>query len=320
MSMLLVAWALVLSAQAGPPPSGPRGDVPPELRKRGNEGYDPILPDAIRAAVKDASEAELDPKRGPGNAMQILSAERDKHAGDAELQMALDIRKSATMIRTRFIHNPKVEEPTRYEHALSTFSKLELGEPGLATWLSLALEKKPGAVQILGAGRPISVAVLTRGSGLAKPAVVEAFKQALASAGSRLESQPLEQAAFALKLGADEARDEGGTSSVRVTLDIERLEKGRAVWRSGMFRTSRAKTPAAAIQASLEWLARIGGRDVLFRWLSEEALPNAVVNPLAPGEPKAAPPRIHTDGDQKVTLPSPPPDMPAQSAPAKDGR
>jgi hypothetical protein len=287
-----------------------QGNLPAELRKTGSGGYDPALPEALRATVTQASEAELDPKRGPGNAMEILSAERAKHPGEQAIEQAIDLRKAATMLRSRFIHNPKVDEATRWEQALSTFSKLDVTEPGLSYWIQQTLEHKPEAQKQLGKKLGIPVALMIRGGGLSKQAAFESIKKAMAMAGAHLEQVPLEKAAFVLKLGADEARDQEGAVAVRVTLDVERTEHGKPIWQNSTYRSTLAKNADLAILGSVEWLARIGGRDLLFRWLSESALPNAIAHlpgvsdPTRQPKPGPAPVRAPPPGgSEKVTIP-----------------
>ncbi len=118
-------------------------NVPPELRRNQQRGFDPVLPEIIRPAVERASKAELDPKRGAGNAVEILKAERKKFQGAQDIQLAIDVRVAATMLRSRFATNEKVTEPERLQQALSTFSKLDMSEPGLKEWTERAIALLP---------------------------------------------------------------------------------------------------------------------------------------------------------------------------------
>ncbi len=40
-----------------------------------------------------------------------------------------------------------------------------------------------------------------------------------------------------------------------------------------MFRTSSGANPALALEEALDWVAHMGGRDLLFRWMGENSFP-----------------------------------------------
>lgn len=253
-------------------------NLPPELRKRDAVKFDPVLPDAMRPAVVEASKAELDAKRGVGNAVQILKAERRKFAGDRLMEMALDLRIAASVLRARFSNNNKVETQVALQQALSTYSKLDLTEPGLNEWLNRTIAATAEVDPVLADRRPLKIALLVRGAGLDKRDIETRLNKALDNAGFSMTRTPVKQADFVLKLASDQVREEDGTKPVvRVTLGIEQLEAGRVEWRQGFFRTSEAPKLDTAIAANLDWLVRIGGRDMLFRWFTEKGLSGAVV-------------------------------------------
>jgi len=245
-------------------------NLPPELQRKRSRSIDPALPDSIRKVVISASKAELDPKRGLGNALQILRAERKNWRDEPQTLMALELRLAATLLRSRFVNNKRQKEPERYQQALSTFSKLELSEPGLRTWINRTLAKNPKVQKKL---RPkkrtqaISVAILTRGSGLDSKPISKQLKKRLGDVGFPIRKTPVKTARYLLKFGSDEVRNAAGKPVVRVSLNIESRVKGRAVWQQTFFRTSEASVLAEAIDENIDWLLKVGGRDLLFNWL-----------------------------------------------------
>lgn len=309
-------------------------NLPPELRTQ-RTVIDPVLPEVLRPAVAQASEAELDPKRGTGNAIEILKAERKKREADPLLATPLDLRIAATVLRARFSTNVKVAEPARFEQALSTFSRLDLTEPGFAAWLQKALEKHSELDAKYkgpkGTARTIPVAVLIRGSGLDKKAAFEMFEKGLAPLGFKLTRAEVKDAAFVIKLAADDQRADDGSPAVRVTLEVERPVGGKVAWNQSLYRTVTSKNPASAVVSALDWLVRVGGRDMLFQWLKENGLENAVMAlsqghdhahegsmPSRPGDARApeAPP---VRGEGRVSLPKGGVEPPPPPAPKKGG-
>lgn len=291
--------------------------VPPELSQKKRPGVDPFLPADVRPSVERASEAELDPKRGPGNAVEILKAEKQRFAGDPQLSIAFDLRIAATVLRTKFLENASAPEPIRYAQALSTYSKLDLTDPGLGTWIARTIEHSPDAKAKLGtpAKRKIKLAISAQGSGLDKDAIFSELKRALAGAGVTLEKAPIATAQYAAKLATLEVRGSDQRSTVRATLQLEALDHGKPIWRTSLFRTMEGPEPKAALSAAVDWLVRIGGRDLLFDWLERSGLEGARMQ--APkqdhahddGHGHGAPPRVATPAPgskdaPKVRLPT----------------
>src|SRR5688500_12538865 len=100
---------------------------------------DPTLPDDVRPIVEQAVKAELDPKRGSGNAVEILKAEKTKF-NDPAKGLSIDLRMAAIDLRRRFLTDERFPVPIRWEQALSTFARLELSEPGVKEWIDEALK------------------------------------------------------------------------------------------------------------------------------------------------------------------------------------
>ncbi len=274
-------------------------NTPPELSRK-QLVIEPTLPEVLRKTVSRASDAELDPKRGTGNAVQILRDEKRKYDGRQVIAMALDLRVAAAVIRTRFLHNQKVGEPARWQQAVSTFSKLELAEPGLATWIDRMLAKNPTAKgKLLGkpGARPIKVAVLTRGGGMNKGAIHERLRLRFGDAGFDIERVPVAKADFLFKLASDEVREGDDGTVVRVTLDVEQMHDGKTEWRKSFYRTSRAAKLRDAIDANVDWLIRVGGRDVVFRGFVEAGLEATEMKAPSGGHD-------HRGHGPKVTLPN----------------
>lgn len=302
---LLVATALVAQ------------NTPPEL-KRASRSIEPTLPEAMRPVVTRAADAELDPKRGTGNAVQILRDEKRKYDGRPLLVMALDLRIAAAVIRAQFINNGKVGEGERYQQAVSTFSKLELSEPGLATWVDRMLGKNPAAKgKVMGkpGAAPIKIGMLVRGGGLDRGEVFQQIKRRFGDAGFDVKKAAVANADFVFKLAADEVREGDQGTVVRVTLDVEHVEDGKTAWRKDFYRTSRAPSVRVAIDANVDWLIRVGGRDVLFRTLTEAGLESAIMRPMggAHGEHgghgghggHGSPPRVTLPARGKTEPPAP---------------
>ncbi|MBI4818775.1 MAG: hypothetical protein HY791_21070 [Deltaproteobacteria bacterium] len=259
-------------------------NVPPEFRQSKTTFVDPALPSTLVSAVKKAADAELDPKRGAGNAIEILKAERANHASDPAMLMAIELRVAATVLRSRFL-SEKTPEAARAQKALSTFSKLDLREPALPGWLDRALVANPDVKKKLEkrGGRTIRVAYLVRGSGLDSGRVHAAFAPLFEAIGFKLERAPAEKASYVIELAADEARDAAGAPVVRLALELERTEGGRVTWRQNLFRTSEGPSASPAIALGLDWIAAIGGRELLFHWLAEQGMMGVLMRPPSPG-------------------------------------
>lgn len=238
---------------------------------------DPFLPEVVRPVVEKAIEAELDPKRGPVNAMAVIEAALPKYPEDSPLFLALNLRRAAIGLRRIFLARPDFEVPQRYEQALSTFSRLELSDPGFKAWLLRTLEHHPTAKAQMGRReqRRIDVAVLLRGAELDRSDVQKRFKNAFAALDFDLRFVSAKKAAFVLSVASEGTKSpRPDQRAVRVVLGIENIDidDGKVEWRTRLFRTMTAPTPDRAIDESLQWLVRVGGRDMLFRWLATHGL------------------------------------------------
>lgn len=266
-----VILGVLLAQLAGAPPTAP---------------IDPYLPPSLRATVADASAAELDPKRGANNALGILERAKDGAAPGAEAQ-ALDLRIAATSLRSRFLTAEQFPRSRRYEQALSTFARLDLAEPGLAAWLDRTLAESPATAKKLGkrAGWTVEVGLLTRSASLDRKRVEKAFTDAFAAAGVKLRFVPAKDARLVITAGAEDVpRPSEGDSAVKLTIGLESVKDGAVVWRGGFFRVTAAKDPRLALEGALEWSARIGGRDLFFRWLGEHGMETMLeLGPRRPG-------------------------------------
>lgn len=234
----------------------------------GNPELDPYLWPELRDTVEAAAAAEADPKRGPGNAAALLEAEKKRH-GSTQLRTALDLRLAGVMLRQRFLSNPQVPEPLRRAQALSTYSRLDLSEPGLAAALRGAAAISQSKTST--ASLELKVALLGRTPGLDLTPFEQRLRTLLGDVGVRLRVVPPDEAGYLLKLGARDETAETGARVVSVRLDL--AEQGGERWSRSMYRGSSAKTPESALSASIEWLARIGGRDLLFHYLSDGPIP-----------------------------------------------
>jgi hypothetical protein len=232
---------------------------------------DPTLPDDLRPMAKMVVEAELDPKRGTGNAVEILKAEQTKHR-DQYHQMAVSLRMAAVVLRKRFISAEEFPVPIRYEQALSTFARLDLSDPGVKEWIDLALKHHDYARKKIGkkSQRRIKASIQTRG-GLDKNKVAKPIAELIRSAGFELTIVPLKEATMIITASAEDAPPEKNLRMVRVQLNLESIRNSETVWRHALYRTEGGVDADEAIGRSLSWLAKVGGRDLFFRWLGEEA-------------------------------------------------
>jgi hypothetical protein len=235
---------------------------------------DPYLRPEITEAVTRASEAELDPKRGPGNALEILRARKRELPQDKALGLSIDLRIAATVLRQRFLASNEFPEPERWVQALSTFSRLDLRDPGVAVWIDRTLDKNPAAKRKLGKRSTwkLKSAILVRGSGLDRAELAETFGKALASVGAKLESVPAKEAPLVLTIAAEDAPPVEGKAAVKTTLSVQSIDHGKIVWEQSLYRVEAAQDPKVALKSGIEWLSRIGGRDLFFRWLGDNGL------------------------------------------------
>lgn len=243
---------------------------------------DPALPDEIRPTIEAAIEAELDDKRGPDNAMKVLEAGLQKYGKSAHHIMAIRLRTAGVFLRRRFLSDAKFPMPIRYEQALSTFSRLDLTEPGLTDWFQKTLKHHPEGKEKFGTkkSRRLPIAVLLRGSGLDPKLVNAAFVDGFKNTGFDLAIVPAKKARMLVILKTETPRQtEPGRRAVRLVMGIESIVDGETTWRHSLFRTEAADSFEAAVTSGLKWLVRIGGRDLLFRWLGETAFDTLLPNP-----------------------------------------
>lgn len=279
MSPALVLVAAALIGQGAP-------TVPPELRRSSGQTartVDPALPATIRDAVEQASAAELDPKRGAGNAIEILKARRALLTETPD-KLQVDLRVAGVLLRSRFLNDAESPANERPARALSTFSRLDLSEPGLGAWLDRAIDGALPAVKTrfkAKDGRRIRVHVAAQGAGIEPDEMFGELARLFKAAGVELVKASPKDADFALKVAALEVRDEGGQATVRVTLDMgdahANAHGDEPPWRRSLYRTALAPDAKQALRAGLAWLARIGGRDLLFRWLDERGLEGVIM-------------------------------------------
>ncbi len=252
----LAAIALTLAAQAGAP-----------------ERVDPALPEVLRPTIEKAAEAERDDKRGPSNAQAVLDAEMDRHR-DPNLVIALKLRHAAIELRKKLLANERLPEAIRWEKAFSTFARLDLTEPGLAEWFDLTLANHAYAKKKLATKkqRTLEAALLVRGADLDRKTIERAFSEGFAKAGFTLKFVPAKDAKAILKVGVESVKHpDPQLRAARVTLGLESLRDGKQIWRHSLFRAEAAKELSVAAKSALDWTVRVGGRDLLFRWLGERA-------------------------------------------------
>lgn len=240
----------------------------PLQTRPGAPDLDPFLWPEIADAVAEAAVAERDPTRGPGNAIARLEAEKKRH-GARRLRTAIDLRIAATALRERFRAAGRFPEPVREAQALSTYARLDLAEPGLKEALLAAIEAAEGPPPELA----LSIAVLGKTPGLDLDAFTERLSARLDEVGVRVDTVPPAAADFVLRLGAADEPPRGDRRVVSARLELAQRGDGEATWRRGLYRSAAAASPEAALTASLEWLARMGGRDLLFRYLATGPLP-----------------------------------------------
>lgn len=260
---------------------------------------DPTLPDDVRPVVEQAIKAELDPKRGSGNAVEVLKAEKGKQTDPAK-QLSIDLRMAAIALRRRFLTDERFPVPVRWEQALSTFARLDLSEPGVKEWIDEALKHHDYAKKRIGTKkqRVIKAAILTRG-GLDKEKVAKPLVELVKRAGFELAIVPAKEASMVITASAEDAPPQQNLRMVRVQLGLESIRDGKVIWRQGVYRTEGGIDAEEAIGRALAWLAKVGGRDLFFRWLGETAFHTFVEGGPQQG---MAPHGQHTDSELKVDL------------------
>lgn len=249
-------------------------NLPPELKRTKRNSLDSSLPEVLRPVVTKAAKAELDKKRGTGNALQILRAVRETYKNNPATLTSLELRIAATVLRARFLQNKKAEPQVRAQQALSTFSRLDLTEPGLPGWLNRTLEQFPDArKKATGRKNPIKVAVLGRGTGIDRNKIFKQLRDMFKPLGIQLKKTSVKKARYLISLGSDEVRAaEANGTVVRVILKINAKDKTPQPWRQSYYRTSKAKKLEDALTENITWLLKIGGRDLLFDWLRANGL------------------------------------------------
>ncbi len=248
---------------------------------------DPLLPDALRPIVEQAIDAELDPKRGPGNAISVFTEAMRAHAANDKYMLALRLRMAGVVLRKRFVEDRKFPESLRYEQVISTFSRLDLREPGLREWLDAAIaHHPPGKKRLDEAKRTLPVAILVRGTGLDRKLIGKSLIKAFKDLGLKIRIVPPKRARFVLKFATENPKTPvPGRHAVRVILGIEAIAGGKVVWNHTLFRTQADTEAQAAIDTGVDGLMRIGGRDMLFLWLGKVAFPSLVARPKNQGAP-----------------------------------
>lgn len=254
---------------------------------------DPFLPEEIRPALVAAMAAEHDPKRGPGNAIELLKAEKLKFGAGTEAgaqgdrrAVALDLRIAALILRARYSKSTEFPPALRRQQAIGTYSRLDLTDPGLVEWIQLGLAELPEARTRWSkkTAPTIKASFLVRGD-LDKKALQARFAALLQPLGVRMVVVPLAEADYVITVGAQDAPPPSPDQrAVRVNLSVERMVHGKVIWRQALYRTEAADEAPPALDAALTWLARIGGRDMFFRWLGEFSFPLLLGPP--PGQEK----------------------------------
>lgn len=278
----LMGWALTASAQSARP------------------RFDPILPEALRPVVQAAVAAELDPTRGPGNAIAILQDARAR--APREAHRAYDLRIAAIGLRRAFLTQKGVPEATRYEHALSTFSPFSLGEPGLADWLKKALEHHPDAADRWKNRRPIRIRLEALSPDLSGKAMREVWREAFTALGlslhlvngERKASRPGKVAAdWRIKVALEPRPSRGGQVEVRAGAELQRTAPSPTAPVQRFARIGRAKTLGQALKGAHGDLVRVAGHALFFAWLKDRLMPDFEAVPGPKGTPEA--PGLHRD-------------------------
>lgn len=235
------------------------GLVSQPLQARRGE-LDPFLWASIRDTVEQAAEAEADPKRGAANAMEILRARRAE-INDRNTQIALDLRLAATLLRDRFRTSTKFSVPMRRAQSLSTYARLDLTEPGLSDLLKDCLKEETLSIRVAALGRSPKLDLST---------FRKELDLAFAKLPVTLEWVDPGQAEFRLKVQVSVLETDPPQRLTR--LDVEHIEDGKVAEQRALYRSSALSDEAE--QQQFRWLARIGGRDLLFQFLREGPIPD----------------------------------------------
>lgn len=245
---------------------------------------DAYLPPHLRPAVAAAADAELDPKRGPANALQMLERAQREVAKTPEEVMTFKLRVAALELRRTFSTTSKLDDAGRHEQALSTYSRLDLTEPGFAAWLGRTLDHHPEVAEAIAASPEIEVAVLTRGP-IERKALEQALRRALKVSGLDLKLAFVEpkEADYLLKLTAENITQNGRRPAIGLQVVLQSTKDDGVGAKQKMGRAIAAPTPEEAAAAGAEWVAHIGGRDLVARFLADRGLTMMVLGPLSGG-------------------------------------
>jgi len=265
-----VAWALAGATAAGAPMVSAPIDV--------------HLPDHLRAPITEAAEAELDPKRGPENARQILERARSEAARRPRDAMTLQLRIAALELRRTFLTESTLDEGQRYEQALATFSRLDLAEPGFAGWLERTLKRRPEVQANLQKGGTLQVAVLSRGAidrETLERSLRSAFEQS--ELPFKLAFTPPKAADYLLKVSTENLTRPGQKPAVGLRVVVESTAEDAVGDKQRSSRALEADRPEAAAEAGARWVGHVVGRDLVARFLADRGLPMMVRGPLSGG-------------------------------------
>jgi len=241
---------------------------------------DPTLPERLRPVVERAIEAELDPKRGPNNASAILNAAMEEASPSDRLSLRL--RLAGVELRRLFLAKEGVPKALRHQQALTTFTRLDLTEPGLKAWRGKVLEASPDAKAAWEAAQPLKLAVLSGGLAGRREAIAARLLSALESTGASVAFVEPEAADYRLSFSAKNAlRDD----VAGVTGRLEIVGRGEDPWRRTISQTSIGGTPEIARDGAIEWLTRVGGRDMFFHWMASMNMPVLTEGPMSLGAP-----------------------------------
>jgi hypothetical protein len=252
---------------------------------------DPTLPESLRPVVEAAVQAELDPSRGPANGVALLEEAKSAPDRSARDRLALDLRIAAMKLRQVFLTESQVSDPLRAQQALTTFSRLQLDEPGLAPWVARTLDANP-EVRAAFETSPLRLAVLSRGSVRNRKAVERRLVDKLRRGGLRVEIVPPDEARYRVVFGAENTTV-ADQAAIKGRFVARRFEDGKSTWKREITNTHVGTTPDRARAGALRWLIEVGGRDLAFHHLSELGMPMMVKGPMAFG---TAPGLPHSDG------------------------
>ncbi|MEM1022864.1 MAG: hypothetical protein AAGD10_20640 [Myxococcota bacterium] len=239
---------------------------------------DPTLPERLRPVVERAIEAELDPRRGPNNGAAILQ-EAMAEAPPKD-QLSLRLRLAGIELRRLFLSRSEVPGPVHYQQALTTFSRLDLTEPGLGPWRARVMEANPEVLERWEAAQPLKLAVLSSGLAGRRDLIAARLVSALEQTGAKVTFVEPAQADYRLSYSASNA-PRGDLAGVTGRLEI--VGRGEHPWKRTIGQTSVGGTPEIARDGAIEWLTRVGGRDMLFHWMGALGMDVLTEGPMSFG-------------------------------------